>query len=298
MKFFFVSLLACTSAQKWDMDQSSLLQSKIAKGDNFAVLDEAVVEMSNVATNDDDTHVAAFAQKFKASAVALLKIPVTEQNALLRRAGQSHELTKIVRQYAALPDHVKQAVNSAVVSSEELISAFESLPVHEKDMVLMQVDNKAMEQVATGKTRTRRIEGGNIVTETFTKNGDGGHMHRHVTGPTGTRTETTTRDKTGRLVHQHIHEYTHNGRGGNARTETVTRGKSNYRHSHVTSHSLSRLGITQTVTATSSEGDNINNHLHRHDHVAQATDGSVYTRTISNTDGNRAHIHEHELDPN
>jgi len=279
------------------MDQSSLLQSKIAKGDNFAVLDEAVLEMSNVATNDDDTQVAAFAQKFKASAVALLKIPVTEQSALLRRAGQSHELTKIVRQYAALPDHVKQAVNSAVVSSEELTSAFEGLPVHEKDMVLMQVDNKAMEQVATGKTRTRRTEGGNIVTETSTKNGNGGHTHKHVTGPTGTSTETTTRDKTGRLVHQHIHRYTHNGKGGNARTETVTRGKSNYRHSHVTSHSLSKFGITRTNTATSSLGDKINDHYHSHNHVARATDGYVYTNTVTNTDGGVGHEHTHKLEP-
>jgi len=297
MKFFFVSLLACTSAQKWDMDQSSLLQSKIAKGDNFAVLDEAVLEMSNVATNSDDTHVAAFAQKFKASAVALLKIPATEQSALLRRAGQSHELTKIVRQYAALPDHVKQAVNSAVVSSEELTSAFEGLPVHEKDMILMQVDNKAMEQVATGKTRTVTNQNGNVVTETFTRNGNGGHTHRHVTGPTGTSTETTTRDKTGRLIHQHIYRYTHKGRGGNARTETITRGKSNYRHSHVTSHSLSNTGVTRTNTATSSSGDHIDNHVHSHSHVARSTDGFVSTRTETDTDGGAKHVHTHELVP-
>ena len=102
MRFFFVCLLVFTSAQKWDMDQSSLLQSKFAKGDDFAVFDEAVwrcpIEQPTM------IHMSLLLRKSpKASAVALLKVPVTEQNALLRRAGQSHELTNIVRQYAALP---------------------------------------------------------------------------------------------------------------------------------------------------------------------------------------------------
>jgi len=299
-----VLVLVAASDSAIDVESNSLLQSKKEQKDRsdlvIPLLDHATKELARVRDNMSDEEmqhaVDKFSSKLRATATSVLQMPQTEQAALLRRASQGKELRGFADTYASLPDDVKMKVRDIALLSPEVNHAYDVLPKHEQEALLVQLEKSTSGKRCETKSQLGQPAGlGNDirVCQTKTRNGRGGHTHTHWSSDKGSATETVTQNKDGDLVHRHFTKHTHNGRGGDASTETVTQGKNSYQHSHGTSHRIvDGRTVTSTATGSTAHGGK-NSHSHVHVHSHRPGDGtSTATASGSNNNG-KIHSHDH-----
>jgi len=244
--------------------ETSLLQHKLSTEDKIdaairrATLDLPKATSATVAEVDD--MVEAFSQDLMKTSTALTQVSVTQQEALLRRALQSAELSNFVEGYINLPEETKHKVVNSALSSEDLVEVFEAMPTAERTELLVQLDGNQMDKTLAQKTETK-----------VTNDAAGNR-----------KTETVTRDGNGNVVHSHTH--VHNARTG--QTETATQSKK-HRHTHVTN---AKTG----ATATDSTGANGYQHHHDHTHSRQNGVTNTGTNSLTRADGGaQAVMHHH-----
>jgi len=305
-----ILVLVVASDSAFDGESNSLLQNKKEQKERSdlvtPLLNHATKELARVGDQMSDTEmqhvVDKFSSKLSAIATSVLQMPQTEQAALLRRASQGKELRGFAESYVSLPDDVKMKVRDIALLSPAVNDAYDVLPKHEQETLLVQLDKstsaKRCERKRASLTGRSSGLGDNIrVCETFTRNGRGGHRHTHWSSSKGSATETVTENKKGDLVHRHFTKHTHNGQGGDASTETATQGKNGYGHAHSTAHRvIDGRTITATATSSSSHGGG---HQHTHGHVHShkifgTTSTNTGTQTVS--DGEVVHSHDHSHD--
>jgi hypothetical protein len=312
MKVLLISLFALGKATV-DIESSSLLQSKMHKDRSDQVgplFEHAAAELASLGIDASDAQVtvavADFSQKLKSTAISILQMPQTEQEALLRRASQGTELSDFVKGFVSLPADVRKKVTSKALGSPEINEAYDSLPESDQQALLMQLETD-LDKATTGKschkvwkTNDRVKGGGEWVREctTTSRSGNGGTTYRKWSGEGQSGTETTTTNKDGDLVHRHQHVHRHNGQGGNAKTDTTTQGKNGYLHQHGTAHHYNKdTGRTDTSTNTHTRSD-FNGHEHSHGHShSGGMDGKTHSGTSTHTksDGHE-HSHGHSHD--
>lgn len=288
-----MSLLHASLVAAGDGDSHCLLQGKKDHQNREIgpLIDRAASDLLSLSGTTVSDAMDDFSKQLKATAMSMLQMPQSEQDALLQRASQGKEFDSFIQAYKALPADLQNSVNDAALLSPAMNHVYDSLQPARQQALLQQLDKST-----TGKRCYTATRNGNRVREctTSTRNGRGGHTHTHWNGDRGSGTETTTLDKNGDLVHQHTHSHTHNGQGGNARTETTTRGKDQYAHAHSTAHALAG-GRTVTASATGSvtHGGG-NSHTHTHSHSHKSGENTVTnTGTVSTQDGDVIHSHGH-----
>jgi len=253
--------------------ETSLLQHKLSTEDKIdsaihrATSDLPKATSATVAEVDD--MVEAFSQDLMETSTALTQVSVTQQEALLRRAFQSAEVSNFVEGYINLPEETKHKVVNSALSSEDLVEVFEAMPTAERTALLVQLDGNQMDKAVGQKTETKvtNDQAGNRKTETVTKDGNGNvvHSHTHVHNARTGQTETATRSK------QHRHNHKHNSNSAQTETQTASAG---HTHGHVTN---AKTGVTVT------DSTGANGYQHHHDHTHTHQNGVTATATNSRT---------------
>jgi len=174
---------------------------------------------------------------------------LSSEEALLQRASRSGRMEPLVEAFADM----SSPTQSALVEAGSVI--YKAMPEIQQIALAQHLEgSKALDAAMVGKTKTRNFwEGGMKVKETETRNGH----------------------------HYHKHRYEHNGRGGNAKTSTVSQ-TGNVRHTHDTSHNYNaNNGRTATRTDTATSGTGYA-HSHSTDHVNtnQKTETDTATLTV------------------
>jgi len=255
--------LMVLSVQSQEFDPVSLLQTKKASKDNLGSMIKTAAQNIEVQDVQDQPKVESFIANLQ---TFVQGGGLSSEEALLQRASRSGQMEPLVVAFADMSSPTQTALLEAG-------SAIFKVMPETQQIALAQhlAASKAMDSALTGKTTSKNfwdVDRGMQVKETETRNGH----------------------------HYHKHTYRHNGRGGNAQTETVSQ-TGNVRHEHKTSHRFQN-GQTETDTDTSSQSGNIK-HTHGHDtyhsHNVNTgrTDTDTGTDTVSRT-GNTVSSHSHE----
>jgi len=253
--------------------ETSLLQHKLSTEDKIdAAIHRATSDLpkaTSATVAEVDDMVEAFSQDLMKTSTALTQVSVTQQEALLRRAFQSAEVSNFVEGYINLPEETKHKVVNSALSSEDLVEVFEAMPTAERTALLVQLDGNQMDKTVAQKTETKvtNDSAGNRKTETVTKDGNGNvvHSHTHVHNARTGQTETATRSK------QHRHNHKHNSNSAQTETQTASTG---HTHGHVTN---AKTGVTVT------DSTGANGYQHHHDHTHTHQNGVTATATNSRT---------------
>lgn len=279
MRFVLAAVLAFAVSADESCDQSesvSMLQTK----DRLAAKDGSLLQNVNLASQDfdrADDRVQDFINKVKDAAKSMHEPQGKE--ALLQRASQGEKMQALIGDFAALP--LAQQQKLEVVGAD----IFEKMPGAHKTALVQQVSHALDSSVSSKpETKTEQTAKGK---KTTTYDKATGYYHSHEHGKHGT--ESVSKAKHG--GHEHRHTYSHDGKGGNARTSSHSKG-GGHEHSHSTSHSLNN-GVTRTGTSSASNGGgHVHTHGHTHTH-AQDRFSSTGTSSFSKDKSGTSHGHSH-----
>jgi len=292
MKFFSTTVAMVLASG--DDEVASLLQANTwTQHDMDAAISRATLELPKAVKATDaevDDMVKVLSQDLMQTSTALMQRSVSQQEALLRRASQSVEVSSFIQGYINLPEETKHKVEQSALGSEDLIQMFHTMPEQDRRALLMQLGSTPVDDAVSSKTKTethRTVDGatGDKKTHTQTvRDGKVVHSHTHVYNRRTGQTETATKSK------NHEHAHSHNSKTGKTHTDTL--GPNGYQHAHNHQHTYDGDGWTVTHSdSLSKASDKSEARTHSHDHQYHRGFGTDTSSVVTHGDK----VHEHHL---